>query len=80
MQRNSEEAIDLVLEKACPLGEKMWDEYEQTKYVPFNPTDKFTTAQIRQKSNGESFRLMKGAPQVSSLLWANRECVLALIG
>ena len=38
----------------------------QVKYVPFNPTDKYTIATIRPKGGGPPFRLMKGAPQVQA--------------
>jgi hypothetical protein len=35
----------------------------QIKFVPFNPTDKYTIGTIRPGDGSETFRLMKGAPQ-----------------
>lgn len=42
----------------------------QVKFVPFNPTDKYTIATIQDASGGPVYRLMKGAPQVR-LLWVS---------
>ncbi len=42
----------------------------QVKFVPFNPTDKYTIATIQDASGGPVYRLMKGAPQVQ-LLWVS---------
>ena len=36
----------------------------QIKFVPFNPTDKYTIGTIKPADGAETFRLMKGAPQV----------------
>jgi hypothetical protein len=34
------------------------------KFIPFNPTDKYTVAYVQHKETGEVERVMKGAPQV----------------
>jgi hypothetical protein len=34
------------------------------KFVPFNPTDKYTIAFVKDNATGEIERVMKGAPQV----------------
>ena len=39
----------------------------QTKFIPFNPNDKYTIATITPNNGDKPFRLMKGAPQVLSL-------------
>ena len=36
----------------------------QIKFVPFNPTDKYTIGTIKPADGAATFRLMKGAPQV----------------
>ncbi|KAK9868410.1 hypothetical protein WJX84_005277 [Apatococcus fuscideae] len=63
-QINSEEAIDIVLIESYKQYDQLWNEYEQYKYTPFNPTDKYTISMVRDKSSGKEMRLMKGAPQV----------------
>lgn len=42
----------------------------QVKFVPFNPTDKYTIATIQDASGGPVYRLMKGAPQVRLLCFS----------
>ena len=66
-QINSEEAIDIVLIESYKQYDQLWNEYTQYKYTPFNPTDKYTISYVRDQSSGKEMRLMKGAPQVSSL-------------
>jgi hypothetical protein len=39
----------------------------QIKFVPFNPTDKYTIGTIKPADGAETFRLMKGAPQVPAI-------------
>ena len=63
-QINSEEAIDIVLIESYKQYDQLWNEYEQYKYTPFNPTDKYTISMVRDKASGKEMRLMKGAPQV----------------
>ena len=45
--------------------EALYEQYEFVKFIPCNPTDKYTIAFIKDKHSGETIRLMKGAPQVS---------------
>ncbi|DBA75013.1 TPA: hypothetical protein ACH3X1_010354 [Trebouxia sp. C0004] len=63
-QRNSEEAIDVVLAESYEHKDTLWDDYECPKFIPFNPVDKYTIAIIRDKKSGEMMRIMKGAPQI----------------
>ena len=35
--------------------------------MPFNPVDKYTIAIVKDRNTGATFRIMKGAPQVSPL-------------
>ncbi|KIZ00694.1 hypothetical protein MNEG_7267 [Monoraphidium neglectum] len=60
----TEEAIDVVLYNSYPDAANVWSGYKLLKYVPFNPTDKFTMAVLQDNATGATFRLMKGAPQV----------------
>jgi H+-transporting ATPase len=61
----TEEPIDLVLYNSYEGRAALWDENKLLKYVPFNPTDKYTMAIIEDASTlGRKFRVMKGAPQV----------------
>lgn len=54
----------------CPLSacrDTLWGEsgtYTMAKFVPFNPTDKYTIAFVRDNATGKIERVMKGAPQV----------------
>ena len=36
----------------------------RTKWLAFNPTDKYTVAWVRNRASGAPEMLMKGAPQV----------------
>ncbi len=60
----SEEPIDMVLHESYEGNKTLWDDYTLEKFVPFNPTDKYTIATIQDASGGPVYRLMKGAPQV----------------
>lgn len=62
---SSQEPIDVVMHESYEENATLWDHFTQTKFVPFNPTDKYTIATITPKDGGAPFRLMKGAPQVS---------------
>lgn len=42
-----------VLHNTYPDKDHLWDGYERLKFVPFNPTDKFTMAVIRDKQTGK---------------------------
>lgn len=63
-QRDSDEAIDKVLQESYQNVEALYEQYEFVKFIPFNPTDKYTIAFIKDKHSGETIRLMKGAPQI----------------
>ena len=45
-------------------SDTLWDDYSMAKFIPFNPTDKYTVAFVKDKATGEITRIMKGAPQV----------------
>lgn len=66
-QIDSEEAIDVVLHSSYPEKDNLWTQYSQSKFIPFNPVDKYTAATITNNSTGEVCRLLKGAPQVPKL-------------
>ena len=44
----------------------LWNDYTLQRFVPFNPTDKYTIAHVKNNKTGECTRIMKGAPQVRS--------------
>lgn len=56
----------MVMHESYEENATLWEHYTQSKFVPFNPTDKYTIATIVPKDGSPPFRLMKGAPQVSS--------------
>ncbi|GBF93844.1 plasma-membrane proton-efflux P-type ATPase [Raphidocelis subcapitata] len=60
----TEEAIDVVLANSYGGKDTVWNDYKLVKWAPFNPTDKFTMAVLREGASGRTFRVMKGAPQV----------------
>ena len=66
-QINSEEAIDVVLIESYAGKDTMWNGLKQSKFVPFNPVDKYTIAHVTEDSTGKTYRLLKGAPQVRLL-------------
>ena len=61
---SSQEPIDVVMHESCEDNATLWDHYKQSKFVPFNPTDKYTIATVVPNDGSAPFRLMKGAPQV----------------
>lgn len=63
----SEEPIDMVLHEAYPENATLWNDYTLQKFIPFNPTDKYTIAHVKNNKTGECTRIMKGAPQVRHL-------------
>lgn len=67
-QIDSEEAIDIVLVESYPGKATLWDGLKQTKFVPFNPVDKYTISHVTNTSTGETYRLLKGAPQARAPL------------
>ncbi len=60
----SEEPIDVVLHEAYDDHDNLWNDYTLQKFIPFNPTDKYTIAHVKNNKTGETTRIMKGAPQV----------------
>lgn len=60
----TEEPIDLVMHESYAGRDTLWEEYKLAKFVPFNPVDKYTVAHVQNRATGETFRVMKGAPQV----------------
>jgi H+-transporting ATPase len=56
------DAIDLAVLGGL-AGEQAWGDYQQVKFVPFDPVSKRTEASIKDEQ-GHSFRVTKGAPQV----------------
>lgn len=38
--------------------------FKKLKWIPFNPTDKFTAVTLLDETSGRVFRLLKGSPQV----------------
>ncbi|KAL4418761.1 hypothetical protein ABPG77_005772 [Micractinium sp. CCAP 211/92] len=60
----TEEPIDMVLHESYPNRDTLWQEYSLTKFIPFNPTDKYTIAYVKDNKTGAIERVMKGAPQV----------------
>lgn len=61
----SEEPIDMVLHESYDGNKTLWDDWTLEKFVPFNPTDKYTIAVVKNKQSGQEKRIMKGAPQVT---------------
>ncbi len=49
----------------APCSDTLWQEYSLTKFIPFNPTDKYTIAYVKDNKTGAIERVMKGAPQAS---------------
>ncbi len=64
----SEEPIDVVMHEAYDGNATLWDNYTLQKFIPFNPTDKYTIAIVKDNKTGEVTRIMKGAPQVRATI------------
>lgn len=60
----TEEPIDMVMSESYADAEGMRSQHKMIKWIPFNPTDKFTVAVLQNNETGEVFRVMKGAPQI----------------
>jgi len=60
----TEEPIDMVLFESYAERDSIKERYTLKKYVPFNPTDKYTIAHLVENETGRYFQVMKGAPQV----------------
>lgn len=61
---DAEEPIDMVLHASYADSAALDAEFETVKFVPFNPTDKYTIAHRRERATGVVTRVLKGAPQV----------------
>ena len=61
-KEENEDAIDTAVIAGLKDKKKL-DNYTQTKFVPFDPVHKRTEATIKD-SNGKTFHVTKGAPQV----------------
>ncbi|GLI62247.1 hypothetical protein VaNZ11_004843 [Volvox africanus] len=59
-----EEPIDVVLYNSYAQAATLANRYKKLKWVPFNPTDKFTSVTMLDQESGRVFRLLKGSPQV----------------
>lgn len=60
----TEEPIDMVLHESYPNRDTVDQDYKTIKFIPFNPTDKYTVAYRQDAKTGAIERIMKGAPQV----------------
>ncbi|KAF9334427.1 hypothetical protein BGZ91_010865 [Linnemannia elongata] len=47
-----------------PAGSSKVPGYEISNFIPFNPSSKYTQATVRDVSNGTTYKVAKGAPQV----------------
>ncbi|KAK9905068.1 hypothetical protein WJX75_009176 [Coccomyxa subellipsoidea] len=61
---HSEEPIDVVMRSCYADKDTLEEKFAQNKFVPVNPVDKYTIAIVTDKSSGNTFRILKGAPQV----------------
>jgi H+-transporting ATPase len=61
-KEEDQDAIDSAVIKGLSDA-KTLDQYEQVKFVPFDPVNKRTEAEVRDRE-GNSFKVAKGAPQV----------------
>ena len=60
----TEEPIDMVMHESYAGRDTLWQDNKLNKFIPFNPTDKYTVAHVTDNATGRQFRVMKGAPQV----------------
>jgi len=60
----TEEPIDMVMYESYADRDNLKNRYKLLKYIPFNPTDKYTVAVLKDMDTDKVFRVMKGAPQV----------------
>ncbi|KAG2497004.1 hypothetical protein HYH03_005008 [Edaphochlamys debaryana] len=59
-----EEPIDMVLYNSYQQASTLANRFKKLKWIPFNPTDKFTAVTLLDQETGRVFRLLKGSPQV----------------
>lgn len=54
----------MVLYNSYDKHESLASTHSTGKFIPFNPTDKYTVAYVTETATKKQFMLMKGAPQV----------------
>ncbi|KAJ3078170.1 hypothetical protein HK102_004689 [Quaeritorhiza haematococci] len=59
----AEERVSILKNRPEGSGHKI-PGYNVDNFIPFNPTSKYTEAKVRNLETGETFRCIKGAPQV----------------
>ncbi|KAJ3079233.1 hypothetical protein HK102_003936, partial [Quaeritorhiza haematococci] len=59
----AEDMVTILKERPAGSGHKI-PGYNVDNFIPFNPTSKYTEAKVRNLETGETFRCIKGAPQV----------------
>jgi H+-transporting ATPase len=69
----AKDALDTLVLNAVDLPSL--DEYEQTDYVPFDPTIKKTESTVKLKSTGKGFKVAKGAPHVLLEMCENKDSI-----
>ena len=69
------DALDTLVLNAVNIAEL--DEYEQTDYMPFDPSVKRTESSVRLKNGGAGMKVSKGAPHVILEMCANKEKIRA---
>ncbi len=58
----SEEPIDMVLHESYEGNKTLWDDWTLEKFVPFNPTDKYTIAVVKNKAERPGEAHHEGCP------------------
>ena len=61
--------IDFAVVESLGAEKQKLGEYDQLKFVPFNPISRKSTAIIRRKADGKIFKVCKGAPEVVRVLF-----------
>ena len=64
----------MVLHESYPNRDTIDEEYKTVKFIPFNPTDKYTVAYRQDVKTGKVERIMKGAPQVGGRAGGRAGC------
>lgn len=75
-KRIDPDAIDTATLKFCP-NPQLLSQFEQDKFLPFDPSNRRTEATLRNTSTGETHKVTKGAPQVILKMAANRTAIEA---
>ena len=69
------DALDTLVLNAVDISQL--DEYEQTDYLPFDPSVKRTESTVRHKTTGQTIKVSKGAPHVILEMCAAKEKIRA---